>query len=353
MISRDYQKVFKDGLCVCVHVGGWDGAMLLSPEDLGLKSENVVNAIELGKKMLVPKEEIHEFRYIEGQARNIVDKNSFVFPIGNSKFVPRRKFKEVVTRLTELQSQYNVLAENLVATYPELQAQMLPVYKEAAEKAFETLNPAVLEFGGVEDPEQLRIKREEEKSEYVGKFLERIISSYPAVETLRRRFYLTWDVYQTAAPEMLLTTVDDVLQTTEAQRDAAEEAHRQMSAKIESFVSDVVTSLRGETSKLCSKIATAVKSGKVIRSSTIDSLKNHIERFKDMNFVGDQTVQAQLEAVQKELLDLNPTENFQTDSNLREELATRLSSIAESASKVTEQDVGSVTSQYRRMVNWQ
>ena len=230
---------------------------------------------------------------------------------------------------------------------------MIPKFREAGEKAFEIMNPATLEFGAVDDPEEVRVKREEAKSEYVGKFIERILASYPPATSLRRRFYLDWDQYQTSAPEMLLTTADDVLQTTEAQQAAAAEAHRQMAEKINGFVSSVVTSLRTETSVLCTKVATAIKNGKLIRTTTINSLKNQIERFKDMNFVGDQTVQAQLDAVQKDLLDQFPTEQFTSDAELRTQLAARLTEIATEAGKVTDQDVGQVTGQYRRMVNWE
>jgi len=353
MQSRDYQKVFKDGICVCVHVGMWDGTLGLNPEDLGLRTENVADAYELGKKLLVPKEEIHTFRHLEGQARNIVDKNSFPFPIGNSKFVTRRNFAKVLSRLQEIQEQFNTEADQFVADYPALKELMIPVYKEAAEKAFETLNPVVQEFGATDDPEEARVKREEEKAEFVGKFIDRIVGCYPAVESLRRRFYLSWDIYQTSAPELLLTTANDVLQTTEAQQAAANEAHRQMAATVENFVSTAVTKLRSETSALCSKIATAIKSGKVIRSTTIDSLKNHIAWFKDMNFAGDQTVEAQLDAIQRELIDSNTPEQISTDADLREEFGRRLDEIAQSAGKVTESDVGSVTGQYRRVVNWQ
>jgi hypothetical protein len=72
-----------------------------------------------------------------------------------------------------------------------------------------------------------------------------------------------------------------------------------------------------------------------------------------MNFVGDETIAAQLNAVQKELLDAHPPKAFIDNMELREELGRKLTQISEEAGKVTEQDINTVTGDYRRKVNWE
>ena len=352
-MNNSYNKLFIDGVLMYPHVGFWSGAKGLNPEDLGLTAGDVADAYKLGRKMLVPEDVIKKFRHLEGQARNMVDKNSFSFPIGNSKFVPRSCFNTVVTRLKEIQAQYMSLADDLVAKFDEYREQMLPIYRQAAEDAFERRNPEVQEFGIDADPEALRIKREQDKVAFVDQFLARIQTHYPAASSLRNKFYLSWDIYEIAAPQMKLTTAEDVMQTEEAQREAAVEAHRLMQEKISGFVSEVVTSLRQETAEVCGRIANAIKGGKVIRSTTIDSLRNFIDRFKDMNFVGDQSISEQLDAVKREFLDAHPTEFLTGSLDLQTELATRLQQVVAEAEKITEQDIDGVTGQYVRVVNWQ
>jgi hypothetical protein len=83
------QNIYTDGVLTDVNVRYWTAAILLNAEDMGLKKADIVEAFKLGKKLLIPAEVIHEFRAIEGRARRVVEKNSFQFPIGNARFVPR------------------------------------------------------------------------------------------------------------------------------------------------------------------------------------------------------------------------------------------------------------------------
>jgi hypothetical protein len=363
MEVSNFAGIFHDGLLMQVNVGFWSGARILRPEDLGLKEEDVAEAYKLGRKMLIPQEIIHNFRHIEGQARNLVAKNSFPFPMGNARFVPRKCFKGVSDQLSDLKSQYMFLAEDLITKYDEYRQQMLPVYQEAAERAFmikkgllsPTLNTNTapveapsLEFGATDDPDRKLAEFEAEKAEFVRTFLERINSYYPPASSLKAKFSLDWSIYEIAVPTMNLAEGEDIIQREEANQ----EIRKQMNAKIGGFVEDVVKVLRQETVEVCGRIAKSIQEGKVIRSSTIDSLKTFIDRFKNMNFVGDQTVADQLEAVRREFLDINP-DTFKEDLDLKIELGNRLEEIVKVADNLTEQDLGSVTGQYVRSVNWQ
>jgi hypothetical protein len=338
---NNLSKIFKDGVLMQVHVSFWSGARILKPEDLGLRPDQIAETYKLGRKFLIPESVIAEFRHIEGKARNLVDKYSHPFPFGNARFVTWRAYKKVAEQLKELKEQYMVLAEKLVVNYDKYRAEVLPIYQEAAEKAWLTSQPPLIE-GSLEGFDQA-------KQEYTQKFLDRIGSYYPQVQTLRAKFSLIWNEYEIAAPEMR-----ELDEGSRAEREQIiRDARSAMQNKIEGFVTDVVKVLRSETAEICGRIANAVKEGKVIKSTTVDSLRNFIERFKDMNFVGDETISAQLDAVQKELLDAHPAKSFIDNQELREELGRKLTVIAEEATKVTEQDINSVTGDYRRKVNWE
>jgi hypothetical protein len=338
---NNLSNIFKDGVLMQVHVSFWSGARMLQPEDLGLREDQIAETYKLGRKYLIPEEVVAKFRHIENKARNLVAKHSYDFPFGNARFVPWRSYEKVSGELKELQVQYMALAEELVVKYDEYRQQVLPIYQEAAEKAWLTSQPPIVE-GSLEGFDQA-------KTEYTQKFLDRISSFYPHASTLKGRFNLEWNEYEIAAPEM--RELDE-----EARQDRAEiiqKARAAMQSKIEGFVTDVVKVLRSETTDICSRIATAVKEGKIIKSTTVESLRNFIERFRDMNFVGDQGIASQLDAVQKELLDAHPVKDFSDNMELREELGRKMAMIVEEASKVSEQDINSVTGDYRRKVNWE
>jgi hypothetical protein len=329
-----------------VYVSFWSGAKALRPEDLGLKPEQIAETYKLGKKMLVPEEVIRNFRRIEGQARRLVEENSHPFPIGNASFVTKRSFAKINKKLAELKAQYMALVDDLIAKYEQYRQEVLPIYLEAANTAFINVTPVVME-GSIDNYD-----RQGEREVFIEKFMERLNSYYPPVESLRRRFDLYWDIYEVAAPEMREIDAGTVLESEEERAKIVEIARAQMRQKIDGFVSDTVKVLRQETTEICLRIVTAIKEGKVIRSNTVTSLRNFIERFKDMNFVGDKTIESQLDAVQKELLDAHPESTFVDNAELREELGRRLTMVVEEAGKMSEQDINGVTGDYSRKVNW-
>lgn len=347
MLPNDFTNIFIDGVLMQIHVSFWSGARILRPEDLGLKPEQVATAYKLGRKMLVPEEVIRNFRRIEGQARRLVEENSHHFPIGNANFVTRKSFnKKVHAGLLKLVEEYQAQVDNLIANYDQYRQEILPVYEEAADNAFLTSTPSIME-GSLDTYD-----REAERAAFKAEFLRRLNSYYPPVESLKARFSLTWDIYEIAAPQLRETSSEDVLESEEERMKSVVAARAAMQTKIEGFVTDVVKVLRNEATEVCGRIATAIKEGKVIRSTTVASLKNFIERFKDMNFVGDQTIEAQLDAIQKEILDGHDDTAFLDNVELKEELGRRLIAVTEAAKNITDQDVDSVAGGYKRKINW-
>ena len=161
MESTILQKLFKDGILVDVNVSFWSAAKTLTPEDLGLKQSDVADAYKLGHKFLIPPEIIGKFRTVEGKARRTVEVNSFHFPIGNARFIPKKKFVKVLDELMDFRTEYGKLIDNLVENYEAYKLQMIPVYVEAAEMAYLKSQPVVKEFN---------IETEEaQKSEFISK----------------------------------------------------------------------------------------------------------------------------------------------------------------------------------------
>ena len=342
-------NLFIDGVLMQVHVAYWSGAKALSAEDLGLDTEKISKTFNLGKKFLVPREVVANFRRIEGQARKLVEDNSFNFPIGSANFVTQKSFEKVEKKLRELKEVYLAAAEELILNFEEHKLAVRPDYINAAQQAFSNASYGIT--GGLD--QDLEASLEQGLQAFTDSFLARIEAHYPKAEDLRKKFSLDWNIYEVAAPRLTESDAATVIQNGSEREATLANARAQMSQKIGGFIADVVSVLRTETNEVCSKIVTSIKEGKVIKSSTIGALKNFIERFKDMNFIGDKTIEDQLESVRKELLDACPVESFKDDMETRAELGRRLALIVEETEKLTGADINKVTGEYHRKINWE
>jgi Protein of unknown function (DUF3150) len=336
-------NIFKDGLLIDVNVSFWSGAKILKAEDLGLKEESIASAYKLGRKMLIPIEVIREFRSIEDKARHIVETNSFKFPIGNARFIPKKKFPKVSDALKKCKEDYTALTEKLVENYDKYRDEMLPVYQEAAEVAFVQQEPTGVQEFSLED-------KDKQKEVFIREFMGRIQSYYPTAESLRARFALQWDVYEIALPKLKkgedASIIDDL-----TKNDIYEQEYRaQTQQKIGAFVEEVVKTLRQETLDICSRVVMNIKEGKVVNGRTLTSLRNFIDKFQELNFIGDSSVESQLEKLKTEFLDVHSTNDISKEDDLQEELSRRIDELAEVASNTT--DINTVTGEYNRRIAW-
>lgn len=347
-------KIFMDGVLVDVDIRCWTGAKMLTAEDLGLEEKDVAEAYHLGKKMLVPDRIIAAFRKIDGQARVIVDNNSFRFPFGSARFVPKRRFAEIEAKLEEYKIEYNKLVDDLVTRWDEYRAEMVPIYKQAAENAWLEKDKATLramisdgqtEFGlAPEDAAKNKI----DKDAFIAAFMARVSSFYPPVGSIAAKFSLLWSVYEISIPRMNDADPNKVILDEQEREQVAKDYQVQMHTKIADFVEDVVKVMRDETVKTCTHIAESIQTGKAIRSCTLQSLRSFIDKFSGLNFVGDTQIEQALASVRQELLDAHP--DLAENETYKEQLKARLAEIAAAAQNIT--DVNQVTGAYRRKIAW-
>ena len=322
-------KLFNDGALIYVRVSDWSGSILLTNEDMGLEKSEVVDAFKLGQKMLVPDEIITEFRRIENQARRMADfPNGLKFPIGTSRFVPKGNIPKVIEGLQECKARYLALAESMATNLDQLRESMIPIYTEAAEKAYLQQKPAgVVETFNIDDEEATKAK-------FIQDYLDKVKACYPSPEAVKAKFDIEWTLYEVGES------------TSEF---ATEEWKNQTRNQIQDFVDDVVSQLRAETVTLCSHVANAIKSGKVVRTQTINTLREFIDKFKGLNFVGDARIEEELNAFKRDILDPHTTEQLSAPE-MQAEMGRRLAIITEAASDVT--DISAVTGQYKRKIAW-
>jgi|WetSurMetagenome_2_1015567.scaffolds.fasta_scaffold261424_1 hypothetical protein len=341
MNEQSLQNLFNDGMLVDLTVSYWSAARKLREEDIGL--EEVSKAYSLGKKLLIPYEVMHEFKLIESRARALIDDSSYKFPIGNARFIPKKKFIGVVEDLRKLQDRYKELVIDLITNYDAYREKMRPIYEAAALDAFNTKSKRDGSF----QTELLQNTKEV----FIQEFMRRINACYPSVDSLAAKFDINLSVFEVTLPKLHESDASNVAHDMAIHTELANEYRRQMQTKISTFVNDAVSVLRQEAIELCRHVSTNIAEGKVIKSTTINSLTTFIDKFKDMNFAGDKTVEQSLESLRKEILDANPAGEFTNNEDLKVELQRRLNLIVEQASDVS--DINSVSGEYRRKINWE
>lgn len=322
-------SIFGVGALIDVHVCGWTGSRMLTAADMGFAENEIPEAFKLGQKMLVPDRVISEIRKVENKARRAADfPFGLKFPIGSAKFVLKNNIPTVIETLKECQTEYLALADKLAENLEKYRLEMIPVYEEAALSAYLQQKPAGVETFSI-DGEEAR------KNEFISNFMAKIKACYPTPGVLRAKYSMDWTVFEIGES------------TSEF---ATEEWKQQARAKIGTFIDDVVGQLRGETVTICDRIASSIKEGKVIRSSTIDTLKSFVDKFRSLNFVGDSRVEEQLTNLKRDFLETHTSEAL-SEPEMQVQLKRRLAMIVETASDVS--DVSSISGAYRRKIAWQ
>lgn len=320
--------LYGEGALINVHVSGWTGSIMLTAADLGFTEAEVPKAFKLGQKMLVPNEVIAELRKVENKARQAANfPYGLKFPVGSAKFVLKRYIPQVIETLKACREEYLALANKLADNLETYRLQMIPMYEEAAKAAYLQQKPE-----GVQVID-LDAETAAEKT-FIDSFMEKIKSCYPSPESLREKYDIEWVPFEIGESTGEFAT---------------EEWKLQARAKIGSFVDNVVGELRSETVSLCSRIAASIKEGKVIRSSTVENLKSFVDKFRDLNFVGDAKIEEQLSQLKTEFLDTHTSEQL-SEPEMQVEMKRRLNLIVEAASDVT--DVSNISGAYRRKINW-
>lgn len=175
-------ELYKDGILIAISVRFWTAMKTLSPNDFGLRPMNLPC---FGKKELLPRRIIHKFRAIESKARFSIENSSLNFPIGNTRFIPIKRFKKVVQTLKKYKKEYKTLVEELIANYNDLRKEVYPLHKNIATTIYTEYKPSI----------QLS------KDVFIDEYFSQLNTLYPDKKTLREKFSLTWTVYEISFPK--------------------------------------------------------------------------------------------------------------------------------------------------------
>jgi hypothetical protein len=168
-----------------------------------------------------------------------------------------------------------------------------------------------------------------------------IEAAFPPAPALERKFGFDTQLFQIAVPERLgLDLVDlcDQENLIHARQEAAREAAGKIREQSQTFIADCVATLREQTAQLCGEMLQSIRTGETgVHQRTLNRLVKFIDQFKQMNFVGDEEMEHQLETVRRELLTRTAEEYRQGGSSARATLESGLHRLAEAARELAHQ----------------
>ncbi len=315
----------REGLLINVSVRYWRATKKLNPEDLGLDPDNIAERlISLGHKKLLPKDKLQALALIESRAHALVEASTFPFLNGLGHFLPNAKLQEVTEKLAKLETEFGEAKASFMDHYSELREQAVAEWQEAANRL-------------VPDPARL---------------VAAIEAAFPDPARMEPYFGFSVQCYQIRVPEALnlaLTSLGEQQEVIQARQDAAHAAAAQIHQGAERFVGDCVSALRQQTAQLCEEMLESMRAGKTgVHQKTLNRLVRFMDEFKQLNFVGDQEMAAQLERVRQEFL-TRTAEEYRDDATARTQLQAGLQGLAEHARQLAQQDRQEIIERFGRM----
>lgn len=297
--------LFLDGVLISLNCHYWHGRVKLDPQDLGL--EQVPEIFSLGRKWVVPKEALEEFGTIYARSNWLTDRFAFPFPT-KAHFVPYGVLPAVLNELSELKGRFDRAVTTLLDNYEDYRAEMLrrhPQYGDALQRA------------------------------------------HIAPSVLRRRFrfdYLLFEVRLPSELRMRQLELAQAEQQMEARGKAVEGFRQQWAEQMDGFLDQAVRSLRASVADALVQFNERAAAGEV-SGRGLGSIRRAVERFRQLNFVGDAEVEAKL----RELESLVPQSAKQYEGDAAAQAALARAS-ADAVAMLRESDVSKVTGEYRRRV---
>ena len=292
--------MFKDGVLVDLHIGFWRAHKSLDPIDLKMRREDIPDIFKLGTKLLMPQEELKKFNNLEHKARKRLEALSFPFFVGTTcRFVPLKSLQQVVEDLKKAKVEFEYLVSHMIDNYRDNREKMLIQYHDIRE----SLEPF-----------------------------------YPTITALYNKYYFKWNVFE-------------IGEITEACASELKEEYdnfkRKLSEEFNIFLESSVKELRSEVSSTCVKLLKRIENGEIIKDQTINSVRNVIDRFEKLNFVGDLKVSQSLEML-KGMIATGSGKDFSESVEMKQRLGNLAKEVSVAANDLS--DIDTITGEYLRKI---
>ncbi len=138
-------KLFEVGCLVNLKVHMWSGRKMLTRADLvkvgydpDQLPEDIVN---LGRKLMVPKEELQALTRIEQRARKALERWSVPFGIASAHFVPNKMLPTVEQQIKGLREEFFTVADSFISRFDDLTQAVRKAHPDFWEKCLKGQYP--------------------------------------------------------------------------------------------------------------------------------------------------------------------------------------------------------------------
>jgi hypothetical protein len=285
-------------VCMQVRTAKWPGKTKLKAEDLDLEEDEIAENVVLGSRKLYPDEWMQKFNKVHGKAIRFLNNKSLPFIVDTVRAVPRMRIQKIVNGLVSFRAEYNLLVNEFLSEIDEIREKMLADFP----KTF--------------------------KAEDI-----------PSRDKLRKKFGMSWIVFEVKGPNTSALDEEEVI-------DAFTQAKKEVDEKMAQFVEESVKLLRIRVAKVVTNLQEKLTSGKVIKNSTLDSIKGIYEWFKELNVFQDKSIDSALEKLKSAL----PEDAAYFKGN--KELKDKITSLADEVVKKAEEleDLDTIKGKYARVV---
>lgn len=315
-LATRFNRLFRDGKLLQVHVSKWSMQVRLQEEDLPLEAgSKIPDFVRLGNKMLIDEKELKKFTSLESVARSYLRANAYTFPIAQAHFVPTKKLLVVLDKLEEFRARYIALVDAFISNYDAHKETMLT--RHVAHR-------------------------------------EDLLKCYPSPEVVRSKFLFHVGMFEVAFPaqmkEIDLAAVQAEGTAREVmQRKFEEEWRKQYSqsmVEVDNFLKDAVASSRGRVVEVFETIAKKVRGREIISATNMKTMHGIIDAFDGLDFLNDTTVKEKLATV-KTLI--SSGRDFKEDNDAIIALGDAVGEVLAVAKETSDMDA--VTGEYMRRID--
>ena len=158
--------------------------------------------------------------------------------------------------------------------------------------------------------------------------------------------------FEIKVPERLgLDTValGDQRNIIQAREKAAEDAAEKINRGVNTFVADCVATMRSETAKLCEEMLESMRDGKTgVHQKTLNRMVNFIDRFRELNFAGDEALNETLDQFRERFLNTS-AEQYRESSGAQGRLQQGIRNLAEHTRRMAQQDAREIVERFGQM----
>lgn len=296
-------NLFDVGCLVNLRVGTWSGRKMLTRQNMlsvGINPDALPkDIVNLGRKLLVPKDEIQAMTHLDQRARKYLHKWSVPFGIANTHFVPVSKLPDVEQELSSIKEDF-----------------------------FSKVDSFITRFSKIKE------KIKEQHPEFWDKCLKDCYPTTP--ELLRAKFKFDWYMFKIAGLDSVQeASLEQMMASEQVKQERVDELRTQMQTEVGGFVEEYVKTMRAGTVEFCELMSARVNGTpygdddepKKLTARSLSMFKKSLDKFRQMNIFEDTEIQKMLDEFKDNFLDSSASPDDFDSSHVKTSITTSLAAI--------------------------